>query len=637
MIRLFTCTILIQMITLFYPVSAQEDRVEVIRKQLDELSAAVPGLKQKVQLSVSGAPVKEFLRALAQSNKLNLNIDPRLNFKVYTNFNNETPLNILTFLAKEYNLGINLTGSIITITQVQRTSRFNAEIKASYNSYSNLLSLELSNDSLPDVARRITQITGKNIVVTSSLFNKKVSGFFEEAPLETVLEKLAFANEINLIKTSDNVYIFQALKENEEVFINPDKKPAVRKVFKPLSGSESLVSIVSRVDNKGQKLLSIDASGALIVDLIRLASQESGKNFFLYSDIKDSISTTVNDITYDQFLTSLLKGTNYTYKIENDVYLIGDRNLEGLRTNRVLQLQNRSVDTIQAMIPNEWKKGVEIREFREQNTILLSGSRPQIEEIASFVKQLDQLVPLVLIEVNLIDIRKNRSVKTGIKAGVSDSIKTGGTVLPGIDYTLGARAINDFLSRLGNLSAINLGRVTPNFYVGLNALEENDNVEVRSVPKLSTLNGHSATLSIGSKRYYLIRKQNVFPSFGSTQNIFTDEYVPVEANLAINIKPIVSGDDQVTLDIKVDISDFIGIPPNNAPPPTSNSKFESIIRARNEDMIVLGGLERAEKSDGASGVPLLSRIPVLKWIFSSKNKSSSKVVTIVFIKPTIIY
>lgn len=637
MIRLFTCTILIQMITLFYPVSAQEDRVEVIRKQLDELSAAVPGLKQKVQLSVSGAPVKEFLRALAQSNKLNLNIDPRLNFKVYTNFNNETPLNILTFLAKEYNLGINLTGSIITITQVQRTSRFNAEIKASYNSYSNLLSLELSNDSLPDVARRITQITGKNIVVTSSLFNKKVSGFFEEAPLETVLEKLAFANEINLIKTSDNVYIFQALKENEEVFINPDKKPAVRKVFKSLSGSESLVSIVSRVDNKGQKLLSIDASGALIVDLIRLASQESGKNFFLYSDIKDSISTTVNDITYDQFLTSLLKGTNYTYKIENDVYLIGDRNLEGLRTNRVLQLQNRSVDTIQAMIPNEWKKGVEIREFREQNTILLSGSRPQIEEIASFVKQLDQLVPLVLIEVNLIDIRKNRSVKTGIKAGVSDSIKTGGTVLPGIDYTLGARAINDFLSRLGNLSAINLGRVTPNFYVGLNALEENDNVEVRSVPKLSTLNGHSATLSIGSKRYYLIRKQNVFPSFGSTQNIFTDEYVPVEANLAINIKPIVSGDDQVTLDIKVDISDFIGIPPNNAPPPTSNSKFESIIRARNEDMIVLGGLERAEKSDGASGVPLLSRIPVLKWIFSSKNKSSSKVVTIVFIKPTIIY
>ena len=53
-------------------------------------------------------------------------------------------------------------------------------------------------------------------------------------------------------------------------------------------------------------------------------------------------------------------------------------------------------------------------------------------------------------------------------------------------------------------------------------------------------------------------------------------------------------------------------------------------------MIVLGGLERAEKSDGASGVPLLSRIPVLKWIFSSKSKTNSKVVTIVFIKPSII-
>ena len=54
-------------------------------------------------------------------------------------------------------------------------------------------------------------------------------------------------------------------------------------------------------------------------------------------------------------------------------------------------------------------------------------------------------------------------------------------------------------------------------------------------------------------------------------------------------------------------------------------------------MIVLGGLERTEKSENGSGVPFLSRIPIIKWLFSSREKANNKVVTIVFIKPTIIY
>jgi type IV pilus assembly protein PilQ len=53
-------------------------------------------------------------------------------------------------------------------------------------------------------------------------------------------------------------------------------------------------------------------------------------------------------------------------------------------------------------------------------------------------------------------------------------------------------------------------------------------------------------------------------------------------------------------------------------------------------MVVLGGIERTENSDNSSGIPLLSRIPIIKWIFSSKTKVRSKVVTLVFIKPTII-
>jgi type IV pilus assembly protein PilQ len=294
------------------------------------------------------------------------------------------------------------------------------------------------------------------------------------------------------------------------------------------------------------------------------------------------------------------------------------------------------MDSLLHIIPPELRRGVEVKEFKELNSFLLSGSSPQITEIEQLMKQIDRLVPMITIEVILLDVQKGNTVKTGIKMGVSDSVKTGGTLLGGLDYTFGARSINDFIDRIGINNVFNLGHVTPNFYVSLSALEANHNIELRQTPKLSTLNGHTANLSIGNTRYYTISTQNVLGSL-NPQTVVTQQYIPVEANLSISIMPIVSGDDQVTMNIDVSISDFVGDPPNNAPPPSSNSKFRSIVRVKNEEMVVLGGIERNEKSDSGSGIPFLSRIPVLKWLFSSRSKTTQKVVSIVFIKPTIIY
>ncbi|WP_448698208.1 type II secretion system protein GspD [Mucilaginibacter sp. AW1-3] len=621
-------------------VSAQQNRIQAIQNQLDKLALTVPGLNELVNSSVNGASVQEFVTTLAKSNNLSVNIDPKLNIKVVNSFNNVTASNVIVFLAKTYNLDVSFTGSIMTLSPYVDPNlnvRTAKEIRVKYNPSDHTLNMELTDDSLVTVTRKITQLSGKNIVVSSALSGKKVSAFFAGAPFETAMEKLAFANDIKMVKTSDNFYLFQALGENEETYVNGDRNTGIRKSFKPAAnGPGGNLGLFVRTIG-GQKLLSLDCNNAAIQDLVKSASQETGKNYFLYTDIKGTITSHIADISYDHFLSSLFQGTDYTFRIDNNgTYLIGDRKLEGLRNSRVIVLQNRSIDTVQAMIPAEWKKGVEIKEFREQNTLLLSGSGPQIADLEAYIKQLDQLVPMVMIEVTLIDVNKSRTVETGISAGVADSVKTGGTVLPGVNYTFGAGSINEFLDKLGGVTHLNLGHVIPNFYATVKALEANSNVQVHSVPKLTTLNGHVAKLSIGSKRYYSVQTQNVIGSLTPT-NIVTQQFNAIEANMVINIKPVVSGNDEVTLGIVVDITDFIGTPPTNAPPPTSTSKFESIVRAHNEDMIVLGGLEREEDTDSSSGVPLLSRIPVLKWIFSNKSKTHAKIVTLVFIKPTIIH
>jgi type IV pilus assembly protein PilQ len=54
-------------------------------------------------------------------------------------------------------------------------------------------------------------------------------------------------------------------------------------------------------------------------------------------------------------------------------------------------------------------------------------------------------------------------------------------------------------------------------------------------------------------------------------------------------------------------------------------------------MVLLGGLEEKKVSETTSGIPILSRIPILKWLFSSRVKENSFEKLNVFIKPTIIY
>ena len=181
---------------------------------------------------------------------------------------------------------------------------------------------------------------------------------------------------------------------------------------------------------------------------------------------------------------------------------------------------------------------------------------------------------------------------------------------------------------------MNLGLVRPSFYVSLKALEDNGIIRMRSTPKLAALNSHEATLSIGNTEYYLEETNNVIGT-QNPQNITTRTYKSINADLSVTIKPIVSGDDHITLEIEVSQSDFTNRVSPDAPPGAISRTFNSIIRVKNKEMILLGGLEEKRVSDSGSGVPLISRIPIIKWFFSNRIKDKSKSKLNIFIKPTV--
>jgi type IV pilus assembly protein PilQ len=622
-------------------VYCQEDRFQVMEQRLKDLSIQLPGLNAKTDLSISNGSLQEFLRGIASVNNLNFNIDPSISQKISANFSDEKVLNILLFMAKEYNLDLNFIGTIISISLYKDPMAGlpppQKELKISYNSFNGLISMDLQNDTLINIAKKITQLTKKNIVVQPELYSRLITEYVQDMSVVGSLEKMAITFSFKINMTNDDVIILEPLKPDEEIVTHQQNIPnpnfTVRHVSK--SPSTSLSSIEVNED-KGKKTVTLNVINSPIKEIIKTLAEQIGINYFIYSEIQGNTTANFKNLGFDQVLSYIFQGTKYTFLINDGVYMIGERLDEGLREKKLIQLHYRSVDSLLPLIPTELRTGVQIQEFRELNSFIVSGSLPQIKEIESFVKQIDKTVPMITIEVIILDIDKGTTLATGVSAGTSDSVKTGGSVLPGLNYTFGAAQINQFISRIGLNNVFNIGNVSPNFYVTLSALATHSNVEIHQTPKLSTLNGHLATLSIGSTRYYSTSTQNVLGSL-NPQTVVTQQYTPIEANLSIDILPFVEGDDQVTMNIWVNISDFTSNPPVNQPPPTSTSKFKSMVRIKNEEMVVLGGIERTEKDDAASGVPILSKIPILKWIFSSKTKSTRKVVSIVFIRPTIIY
>lgn len=330
--------------------------------------------------------------------------------------------------------------------------------------------------------------------------------------------------------------------------------------------------------------------------------------------------------------------SNTNYSNNNMPDTKNTSNYQPQNNNTATSSNSNPSESILSIIPDEIKKDLDIKIDKELNSFLVNGPAANIERFESFIKYIDKAVPVILIEVMLLEVNKSVNVETGINAGIGDKpVTTSGTVFPSVDLNLGAQTINSIIDGFSGFGSLNIGKVVPNFYVSLKAMESNGNLKIRSSPRLSTLNGHKAFLSIGETTYYVVTNQNFYGS-QIPQTSEVKNYQPIDAELSVTIMPLVSGDGQITLDIKVIQSSFNGQKVDkNAPPGINSREFTSIIRVKDQDLIVLGGLEESTKNDSGTGVPILSRIPILKWFFSSRTRQDSKKKLTVLIKPTVIY
>ena len=610
-----------------------QDRIAVIESKLEEMVKTNPALLETVDISVTDVSVQEFLRGVAMNVGLNLIVDPSLQILVVNNFSDVKVIDIILFFCKEYDLDITTTGKIISIEKylpptVEKPKPEPKEIIL-YNNNRNLLTLDIKQDTLSKIARQITNKTNINVVVESDVSNTIVSGYIKEMPFDNALEKFTFANQLTVNKTDDNFYIISSSK----------KQTTRNKKRIEENGAELDLIDGVKFQIKNRNSISLLANNVDVYAILKTISDSLRVNYAILSDINEKVSANLTNITYDDFLTYLLEGSNYRYQKQGNVYIIGEKTDLSISTTETIYLKHRTVEKIIDFIPTDLKGDVELLEFNELNALFVTGHQQQVEKVKRFVNSIDMPVPVILIEVLIVDIYKSNIVSTGIRAGFGENPSPSSqTILPGIDYELSTEEINNIFGQINGLGWINLGQVTPDFYLAIQALEQNDLLKIRSTPKLSTLNGHNALLTSGETRYYKEERNNYI---GTQNPALSNSYTwkPINADLSISIKPVVSGDEHITLEIEVNQAEFQNnaSSDDNSPPGSVTRGFKSSIRMKNQEMILLGGLDKVTTSKSSRGTPILSRIPIIKWFFSSKTDSKTENKLSLFIQPTIIY
>jgi type IV pilus assembly protein PilQ len=315
-------------------------------------------------------------------------------------------------------------------------------------------------------------------------------------------------------------------------------------------------------------------------------------------------------------------------------------NIPGNNQNRVnnnLTPQTEVAQVISDMLPDEVISTLDIKIDKELNSFVVNGPAAEIAKFERLVNSIDKPVPVILIETMIIEINRTSTVETGIEWGLGNGpVNTTGNIYPNTDLTLGANSVNRILGGIEGFASLNLGRVVPNFFARLKAMETNGEINIQSAPKLSVLNGHEANLAIGETTYYVITSRDIIGA-QNPQTQIIENFQPIDAELGVYIKPVVSENGEITMGIVVNQSTFTGTRiSEEAPPDITSRQFTSTIRAKDKDIVILGGLEESIRSNTGSGVPFLARIPIIKFLFSKRVREGTKRKLAILIRPTVL-
>jgi general secretion pathway protein D len=274
------------------------------------------------------------------------------------------------------------------------------------------------------------------------------------------------------------------------------------------------------------------------------------------------------------------------------------------------------------------------------NKLLVMSSGRDFLAIREVIRALDVPRRQVYIEAMILEVQVSNGTKLGTSshgaydAGTDNALLIGGVQAPDLKSTSTASllAANGLIGGLLGPTQLILGQSIPSYGILFQALADRARTNILSTMPIIVVDNELATYRVGTNIPY---KKGVIPTTPtSTTTISTNiEREPLTLELAI--KPHISTDDSVLLEVKQGSKDIGGESAELGPTWTERS-VETRVLVRDQQTIVIGGLMQMRDSTVETKVPLLGDIPLLGYLFKYSTKSQKKMNLLIMLTPYII-
>lgn len=179
----------------------------------------------------------------------------------------------------------------------------------------------------------------------------------------------------------------------------------------------------------------------------------------------------------------------------------------------------------------------------------------------------------------------------------------------------------------------------------LNLLQNQGNVQVLSNPRVSAANNQKAVIKIGEDEYFVTDVSTTTVTGTATTSTPNIELTPFFSGISLDITPQISDSGEVILHVHPSVVETteqnktVTLNEESFVLPLAQSNIresDTIVRARNGEIVVLGGLMQTSYSDNETKAPLLGDIPVVGNLFKNKRRSEQKKELVILIRPVVV-
>ncbi len=179
----------------------------------------------------------------------------------------------------------------------------------------------------------------------------------------------------------------------------------------------------------------------------------------------------------------------------------------------------------------------------------------------------------------------------------------------------------------------------------LNLLQTQGNVQVLSNPRVSASNNQKAVIKIGEDQYFVTDVSTTTVTGTATTTTPNIQLTPFFSGISLDITPQISSDGNVILHVHPSVVEtseqekVIQLNDDSFVLPLAQSNIresDTIVSARNGEIVVLGGLMQSSFTESESKAPLLGDIPVLGNMFKNTRRSEQKKELVILIRPVVV-